>query len=192
MGIDRDRGSLQRRKPVMIVERVEMRQMQNRRQRLRLFKAHAAPRHLIFVSLRPAVAARHDPHAVGPQRVELAHRAVERHRFDIRIAGELQMRDQRLDERRAVLPRIGLRQQIEQRMAIALGIAVVKQPLRGGGFSAIELHRAMHDRILDIALARRAPHNRAASSARGRCPAWKSDARCARLFARAHETGFSG
>ncbi len=68
---------------------------------LPLLEADAAPGDLILVGLRPAIATRHDTHAIGPQRVKLAHRAVERHRFDIGIAGELQMREHAFPENAA-------------------------------------------------------------------------------------------
>ena len=72
VGVDRDRGGLERREAVIIVERIEQGQMQNRRLRGSLLEAHGRTGDRIVESLRPAVRPRHHLHAVGPQRVQLA------------------------------------------------------------------------------------------------------------------------
>ena len=94
----------------MIVERMEQREMQDRRQRRRSGRsARCAPPTVYSYASRPAVGPGHELHAVGPQRVELAHlRAAlaTDHRLDIGVAGEQQMRGDALEKRRAVLARV--------------------------------------------------------------------------------------
>ena len=110
-----------RREAIVIVERMKECQMQDRRHaRRRLIETHAAPADAIFIRLRPAVGAGHHLHAIGAQRVEFAHRAVERDRLDIGIAGQQEMRHQHLEECTAVLPRVRPRQQQRERMRLAL------------------------------------------------------------------------
>ena len=155
-------GGLDRRQSVVIVERMELREMQDRRHeraglRRALFEAQRAPRDRVLVSLRPAVHAGHHAHAVGPQRVELAHLlrslAVQDDRLDVGVAGEQEMRAKRLQERRALLARIGPREQRGERMRLACGVALVGEIGHRRRALGDKLHRAVHDRVADEALA---------------------------------------
>lgn len=104
----------------MIVERMKERQMQDRRQFGLLVEANRMAADRVFVSLRPAVAAGHQLHAIRPEHMQLAHRAVERHRFDVRIPRQQHVRIDRLEQCRAVLPRVGTRQQGSDGMRVML------------------------------------------------------------------------
>src|SRR6187399_991922 len=104
MRIDRDGSRLYRAHPVVIVDRVEERQMQDRRQRRTLVETHRAATDRIVVGLWPTISTRHKLHAIGPQRIELA---------DLKTFG-------------TALARIGAADKIEERMGIALGGTVVK------------------------------------------------------------------
>jgi hypothetical protein len=138
----------------VIVERMKLREVQDRRQRRALIEAHGPRADHVVIRLRPAVGARHHAHAVGPQRIELAHRTLHHHRFDIGVAGQQQMRADAFQERRALLPRIGPGQQIEQRMRIALHRALVDQEVRRRDVLGDQLDRPVHDGVADVALAR--------------------------------------
>ena len=136
-----------------------MRQMQDRRHAVRaLLEAHGAPGDA-RIRRPPASRRVRAPPACGRAaartvRAPAAALAVHRHAFDIGVAGEQQMRVERLEERRAVLARVRPREQIEQRMAVALGLALIEQQRHRGGVLRDQLHRAMHDGVLQIALAR--------------------------------------
>jgi hypothetical protein len=154
VGVDRDGGGFERAQPVMVVERVEQGEMQDRRDRPRLLEAHGASRHRILVGLRPAVRTGHDTHAVGPQRVELAHRAVEAHRLDIGVAADEKIGGDGFEKARPVLARIGTREQRCERMLVERLRALVDKKGERADILRDELDRAMHDRISGKALAR--------------------------------------
>jgi hypothetical protein len=73
VGVDGDRRRFQRTQAIVIVQRMELRQMQDRRQRRTLVEAHASGADDIFIGFRPAVGTRHHAHAVRSQSVKLAH-----------------------------------------------------------------------------------------------------------------------
>ncbi len=138
----------------MVVERIEQGKMQDRRDRPRLLEAHGASRDRILVGLRPAVRTGYDAHAVGPQRVELAHRAVEAHRLDIGVAADEKIGGDRFEQARPVLARIGTREQRRERMPVERLRALVHKKGERADILGHELDRAMHDRIGGKALAR--------------------------------------
>jgi hypothetical protein len=86
--------------------------------------------------------------------VQLARCAVDRDRLDIRIAGDHQVRRDCLEELRAVLARIRPRGQIEQRMTIARLGPLLHQEGAAADILGDQLHGAVDDRVLHIALAR--------------------------------------
>lgn len=124
MGVDRDSGGFQWALPVMVIERIEQRKVEYRRQRGILIEAYRRPCRRIFVGLRPAVRARQKPYAVGPQRVEFVdpHLALlaKADGLDISVAGQQEMRGNRFEERCAILTRVRSPHEIEQRMVVAL------------------------------------------------------------------------
>lgn len=139
----------------MVIDRVEERQMQDRRRlALTLPEAHRVAPDGIVVGFRPALATRHDAHSVRPQRIEFARLAAGAHRLDIGVTGNEQMAEQHLAEGDAALTRIGPLDQRQRRML---------RHLAGGGFRderqlrrrlGDQAHAAMHHRIAFIALAR--------------------------------------
>jgi hypothetical protein len=154
MGVDRDRGGLDRRQAIMVVERMEEGQVQDRRHRCcELVEAHATRADAIVVRLRPAIGARHHLHAIGPQRIEFADGVAERDRLDIGVAGEQEMRNQHLEEHPAILARVRPRQQLRQRMRIALLCALEHQKLARRRILRNQPNAAMHDGIGEISFA---------------------------------------
>jgi hypothetical protein len=154
MRVDRNGGRLERRQPIVIVEGVHQCEMQDRRQCRGLIEAHAAPRDGILVGFGPAVGARDQLHAVGPQRVELARGGLDAHRLDVGVAGEQQVRRDRLDQARACLTRVRPRNEIEQRMSIARRAALLHHEGAAADILGHQLHGAVNDRVLHIAGAR--------------------------------------
>jgi hypothetical protein len=75
-------------------------------------------------------------------------------RLDIGVAGEQQMRGHAFQKRGAVLARVRPRQQIEQRMLVKLGGALVQHERQPADALGGEPHRAMHDGVAAIAFAR--------------------------------------
>jgi hypothetical protein len=108
----------------------------------------------VFVSLRPAVRPRHDAHAVRPQRVEFAHRAVEFHRLDIAVAADQKIGGDRLEKAWPVLARIGAREQRRERMLVERLRAFIDEEGERADILRHQLDRAMHDGVGDEALAR--------------------------------------
>ncbi len=68
--------------------------------------------------------------------MQFARGTVDRHRLDIGVAGEQEMRRDRLEELRAVLARVRPRDQVEQRMAVARLGALLHQEAQPPTFSA--------------------------------------------------------
>jgi hypothetical protein len=66
VGVDRAGRRLERAEAVIVVERIEQRQMQDRRQRGVLIESHGRTGHGVVEALRPAIRPRHDFHAVRP------------------------------------------------------------------------------------------------------------------------------
>ncbi len=78
MDVERHRRRLDGREAVVVVERMEELQMQDRRQPFgRDREAQRTPIDGVLIGLRPAVAAGHHLHAVGAQHVQLAHNAID-------------------------------------------------------------------------------------------------------------------
>jgi hypothetical protein len=129
----------------------------------------------------------HRAHAVGPQCVQLAHRTVERHRLDVGVTGKQQMRAHRLEECRALLARVRLRQQRGERMRLARGITLVSEPGDRRRTLCHQVHCPMHDGVGEIALAgqRRIVARR---PARGRRSRWRRATPPARLWSGARRT----
>ena len=152
--VDGDGGGFERAQPVMIVQRIEQREMQDRRNEPRLLEAHGARSNRIFVCLRPTVRPRHDAHAVRPQRVEFTHRAVEVHRLDIAVAADQEIGGDRFKKARPVLARIGAREQGRERMLVERLRAFIDKEGERADILRHQLDRTMHDRIGDEALAR--------------------------------------
>ena len=73
MRIDSDSSRFYRAHAVVIIDRVEERQMQNRRQRRTLIEAHRAATDRIIIALWPTINACHKLHTIGPQRIEFAN-----------------------------------------------------------------------------------------------------------------------
>src|SRR4029077_3571711 len=109
---------------IVVVERIEEGEMQNGRHGRALVETHRRTCYLVLVGLRPAGRTWHELHAVGPQRIKLAHLrptpAFKADGLDIGIAGEQKMRGNAFQKRRAVLTRIWPPQEIKQRMRVAL------------------------------------------------------------------------
>ena len=118
----------ERRKAVVIVERIEEFDMQDR---LDPFAAHLVARFLseraIDEGRGPAVAAGHDAHAIGPQRIEFAQLLVDQNGLDIGVAVKQQIGAERLDEGGAGVERIGPLDQSEQRMVDRLLAALIER-----------------------------------------------------------------
>ena len=125
MHVERSLRGFQRRHAIVIVERIEDRQMQNRRGRLAHCEAHRRPARAIFVSLRPALRAGNDFHPVGTQRVQLAHFLEHAHALEIGVAGDEQITRELLDQVRAGLARIRFLKKLEQRVFVVFARAFI-------------------------------------------------------------------
>jgi hypothetical protein len=138
----------------MVVERVEQREVQDRRNRFgALVVAHGLRADAVEIGLRPAVRPGFEAHPVGAERMEFARLAVERDGLQIGVAGDQQMRDQRLDQSRLALPGVGPIEQGQQRVAVVLAFAVEKRQRHAAGGLGHHADRAVHHRIAPIALA---------------------------------------
>jgi hypothetical protein len=148
--IERRGGGFHGGQAVMVVRRMEQRQMQDRRQRLVLAdgKAHGLRADRIFVSGGPAVRIRHHAHAVGAQRMEFVRRAIEAHRLHIGIARHHEVPVEALEKALPALPRIGPRQQCQQRMRAKLAPLARQHQRQGGGRLAHQAYGAVHDGVL--------------------------------------------
>jgi len=159
VGVDRDSGGFQWALPVMVIERIEQRKVEYRRQRGILIEAYRRPCRRIFVGLRPAVRARRKPYAVGPQRVEFAdpHLALlaKADGLDIGVAGQQEMRGNRFEERCAILTRVRSPHEIEQRMVVALVRTFVEDKRQRADVFGDQPHRAINDGVARIAFARK-------------------------------------
>ena len=138
----------------MIVERMEQREMQDRRQRRALWsKRTVRPADGVFVGLAASRRRRARP-SCGRAAARTARARARRSpstadRLDIGVAGEQQMRGDAFEKRRAVLARVRPREQIEQRMR---GRARRRPRTAGTAQRADvlgdQLHRAIDDGVL--------------------------------------------
>ena len=147
--VDGDSGGLDRRKPVMIVERMKQFRLQHGQKPAcgiaRQTRCLAVDRVVVGFRLAPRAGHRFD--AVGTQHMQLAHLAAQTHRFEIGVAGRLQMSVPGGEELRAALLRIGVKQQIEQRMGLQLVRAFIEEPRHGACAFRDHAHRAIGDSV---------------------------------------------
>ena len=139
----------------MVVNRMELREMQDRRQRaFILTEADGPSPDAVVISLGPAVATGDDPHPVGPERMKLTRLAADADGLDIGIAGDDEVAIERLAKGDAALARIGPLDQSQRRMLGLLAPADLGDQLRLRRRLGDQADAAMHHRIALIALPR--------------------------------------
>lgn len=108
----------------------------------------------IVIAFRPAVAAGHHTHPVGPECIKLARLAADAGGLDIGIPGDEQVAIEHLAEGDAALARIGPLDQRQRRMLRHLALADLGDELSLRRRLGDQPDTAMHHRIALIALAR--------------------------------------
>jgi hypothetical protein len=80
--------------------------------------------------------------------MQLAHLAAGLDQLDIGVSGDQQMAVKRLHERRAGLALVRPVEQIEQRVVVEFGSALIEQPRHGRRRLRDQPHRPVHHRVL--------------------------------------------
>ena len=155
MEVDRGGGGFERAHAVVVVRGVEELHVEDAADTGNAVagEAHGASGDGVLEGFGPAVGAGDDLHAVGAQRVQLADVAVDGDGFDVAVAGDEQVAEQRLEELGADLDRVRAVDEVEQRMDRDLFLAAIeKERHRGGGLGG-HAHAAVDDRVAHEAFA---------------------------------------
>ena len=102
----------------MVVERVEQRQVQDRRHGPGLLIAEPTPPDAVLIGRGPAVGAGHDLHPVGTQGEQFSGPAIDLDRFDVSIAGHEEVPVDPVEEAHPAFARIRPGEQSQQGMGI--------------------------------------------------------------------------
>jgi hypothetical protein len=153
--VDRRGGGLDGGEAVVVVDRVEELDVQDRAHARHHLagEAHAAAGGRVLERLGPAVGAGDHLHAVGAQRVQLADLAGKRHRLEVGVAGDEQEAVPGLEQIGGGGDRVGAGEEVEEGVLGELGVALVEEQRNAGGGLGQHAHRAVDDGILGEALA---------------------------------------
>ena len=126
MHIQRICRRLQRGQPVMVVLRMKGFHMANRGEISVHIKPVLARPHHIFISHRPAILARHNPHPVRAQHIQLARNTavIDTGGFQIAIPAQQQLPVKTLEQIRPALHSVWPPEQLQHRMHIKPPLAV--------------------------------------------------------------------
>jgi len=152
--VERHQRRLQRRKAVMVVERVEQPQVQRPGLSVPAQSNPALARPLaIFQRHRPAGRVGHHRHPVGTQEMQFA-RLAGLDQLDIGVARHQQVAVERFHKARARRLRVRPRQERGQRVFGEFRRPLIEQPRHGSGGFRDHAHGAVRGRVAHIALAR--------------------------------------
>ncbi len=133
VNLQRLRRRLQRRQAIVIVQRVEEPDMANRRQAFQVKPVTPGPDNIV-IGHRPAVGPGNHLHPVSAQHMHLARITGIAHAFDIGVAGQQQLRIDRLEKLGLSLGAIRTADQRQQRMRVkAAAVVLQDQGQRGAG-----------------------------------------------------------
>ncbi len=119
-----------------------------------IIKTNGASIDTVLIGVRPPVEAGNNLHAVRAQDIYLTHIVPCLHRFQIGVAGHLQMAVAGLHQTNAALLRVGHLQECEQGVLAHFHISIIEEPGNGGRRLRDHTDRAKSNRVLFVTLPR--------------------------------------